>query len=44
MRDCLFGPTVNRGVVAIMNEFAYLADVYRHSGRLSQRYRPRVWR
>src|SRR3954463_4439995 len=31
MRDCRFGPTANRSVVGIMNEFAYLADVYRHS-------------
>ena len=31
MRDCQFAPTANRSVVGIMNEFAYLADVYRHS-------------
>jgi hypothetical protein len=31
MRDCRFGPTANRSVVGIMNEFAYLADVYRRS-------------
>ncbi|MCO8273582.1 hypothetical protein M1L60_23595 [Actinoplanes sp. TRM 88003] len=31
MRDCRFGPTTNRSVVGIMSEFAYLADVYRHS-------------
>jgi hypothetical protein len=31
MRDCRFAPTANRSVVGIMNEFAYLADVYRHS-------------
>jgi uncharacterized protein DUF6933 len=31
MRDCRFGPTANRSVAGIMNEFAYLADVYRHS-------------
>jgi hypothetical protein len=31
MRDCRFGPTANRSVVGIMNDFAYLADVYRHS-------------
>ncbi|WP_127499913.1 DUF6933 domain-containing protein [Actinoplanes solisilvae] len=30
MRDCRFGPTANRSVVGIMNEFGYLADVYRH--------------
>jgi hypothetical protein len=31
MWDCRFGPTANRSIVGIMNEFAYLADVYRHS-------------
>jgi hypothetical protein len=31
MRDCRFGPTANRSVVGIMNDFAYLADVYRHA-------------
>ncbi|MDY7089644.1 MAG: hypothetical protein SYR96_31640 [Actinomycetota bacterium] len=31
MRDCRFGPTANRSVVGVMNDFAYLADVYRHS-------------
>jgi hypothetical protein len=31
MRDCRFAPTANRSVVGIMNEFAYLADAYRHS-------------
>jgi uncharacterized protein DUF6933 len=30
MRDCRFAPTDNRSVVGIMNEFSYLADVYRH--------------
>jgi hypothetical protein len=29
MRDCRFAPTANRSVVGIMNEFTYLADVYR---------------
>jgi hypothetical protein len=31
MRDCRLCPTANRSVVGIMTEFAYLADVYRHS-------------
>jgi uncharacterized protein DUF6933 len=31
MRNCRFAPTANRSVVGIMNEFAYLADVHRHS-------------
>jgi hypothetical protein len=30
MHDCRFAPTANRSVVGIMNEFSYLADVYRH--------------
>jgi hypothetical protein len=30
MHDCQFAPTANRSVVGIMNEFSYLADVYRH--------------
>jgi hypothetical protein len=29
MRDCRFAPTANRSVVGVMNEFAFLADVYR---------------
>jgi Domain of unknown function (DUF6933) len=29
MRDCRFAPTANRSVVGVMNEFSYLADVYR---------------
>jgi hypothetical protein len=29
MRDCRLGPTANRSVVGIMNEFSFLADVYR---------------
>jgi hypothetical protein len=28
MNDCQFAPTANRSVVGIMNEFAFLADVY----------------
>jgi hypothetical protein len=32
MHDCRFAPTANRSVVGIMNEFSYLADVYRHKG------------
>jgi hypothetical protein len=31
MHDCRFAPTANRSVVGIMNEFAFLADVYRRS-------------
>jgi hypothetical protein len=31
MHDCRLAPTANRSVVGIMNEFAFLADVYRHS-------------
>jgi hypothetical protein len=31
MRDCRFGPTANRSVVGIMNEFSFLADVYRRN-------------
>jgi hypothetical protein len=31
MRDCRFGPTANRSVVGVMNEFTYLADVYRRT-------------
>lgn len=31
MQDCRFAPTVNRSVVGIMNEFAFLADVYRRN-------------
>jgi hypothetical protein len=30
MHDCRFAPTANRSVVGIMNEFSFLADVYRH--------------
>ena len=43
MRDCRFAPTTNRSVVGIMNEFAFLADVYRRDDpdlnplRLAQR-------
>ena len=29
MRDWRVGPTANRSVVGIMNEFSYLADAYR---------------
>ena len=29
MRDCRFGPTANRSVVGVMNEFKRLAEVYR---------------
>ena len=29
MRDCRFGPTANRSVVGVMNEFTRLAEVYR---------------
>lgn len=29
MNDCRFAPTANHSVVGIMNEFAFLADVYR---------------
>jgi hypothetical protein len=29
MRDCRFGPTANRSVVGVMNEFTHLAEVYR---------------
>jgi hypothetical protein len=31
MRECRLGPTANRSVVGIMNEFSYLADVYRRA-------------
>jgi hypothetical protein len=31
MRDCRFGPTANRSVLGIMNEFSFLADVYRRN-------------
>jgi hypothetical protein len=31
MNDCRFAPTANRSVVGIMNEFAFLADVYRRN-------------
>jgi hypothetical protein len=31
MHDCRFAPTANRSVVGIMNEFAFLADVYRRN-------------
>ena len=31
MRECRFGPTANRSVVGIMNEFSHLADVYRRT-------------
>jgi hypothetical protein len=31
MRDCRFGPTTNRSVLGIMNEFSFLADVYRRN-------------
>jgi hypothetical protein len=30
MHHCRFAPTANRSVVGIMNQFSYLADVYRH--------------
>jgi hypothetical protein len=33
MRDCRFGPTANRSVLGIMNEFSFLADVYRRDDR-----------
>jgi hypothetical protein len=29
MLDCRFGPTANRSVLNIMNEFAHLAEIYR---------------
>lgn len=29
MNDCRFAPTANRSVVGIMNEFTFLADIYR---------------
>ena len=29
MRECRFGPTANRSVVGVMNEFTRLAEVYR---------------
>ena len=31
MHDCGFAPTANRSVVGIMNEFTFLADVYRRN-------------
>lgn len=31
MRDCRLGPTESRSVVGIMNEFSFLADVYRRN-------------
>ena len=31
MRECRFGPTANRSVVGIMNEFSHLADIYRRT-------------
>jgi len=31
MRECRFGPTANRSLVGIMNEFSHLADVYRRT-------------
>jgi hypothetical protein len=31
MHDCRFAPTANRSVVGIMNEFAFLTDVYRRN-------------
>lgn len=31
MHDCRMAPTANRSVVGIMNEFAFLADVYRRN-------------
>jgi hypothetical protein len=31
MRECRFGPTANRSVVGIMNEFSHLADTDRRT-------------
>jgi hypothetical protein len=31
MRDCRFAPTANRSVVGVMNEFSFLADIYRRN-------------
>ncbi len=31
MRECRFGPTANRSVVGIINEFCHLADVHRRA-------------
>jgi hypothetical protein len=31
MRDCRFDPTANRSVLGIMNEFSFLADIYRRN-------------
>ena len=31
MRDCRFGPTANRSVPGIINEFSFLADIHRRN-------------
>jgi hypothetical protein len=31
MRECRFGPTANRSLVGITNEFSHLADIYRRT-------------